>query len=70
MCDSSEENVTLVAISATITETCGFGLETPHDTGETVPYVIVGDNAFPLQENIRKPYAEKQLNDECREFNY
>ena len=41
-----------------------------HDTGETVPYVIVGDNASPLQENIMKPYAEKQLNDERRVFNY
>ena len=40
------------------------------DTGETLPFVIVGDNAFPLQENIMKPYAQKQLNDQGRIFNY
>ena len=27
-----------------------------------LPYVIVGDDAFPLKENIMKPYAQNNLN--------
>ena len=32
--------------------------------------MIVGDEAFPLKEEIMKPYARKQLDDAKRIFNY
>jgi len=35
-----------------------------------VPYVLVGDDAFPLKSNIMKPYAHRGLNDTERIFNY
>uniref|UniRef100_A0A1Y1LAJ7 DDE Tnp4 domain-containing protein n=1 Tax=Photinus pyralis TaxID=7054 RepID=A0A1Y1LAJ7_PHOPY len=35
-----------------------------------VPYVIVADDAFPLSERILKPYSSRNLNYECRIFNY
>ena len=41
------------------------------DGGETVlHYVIVGDNAFPLKENLTKPYPFWALFYEKRTFNY
>ena len=42
----------------------------PHMTGEKIPFVIIGDSAFPLQENIMKPYPEKGMDDKKRIFNY
>ena len=35
-----------------------------------VPYVILADDAFPLQENIMKPYPFKNNDVFCRVFNY
>ena len=35
-----------------------------------VPYVIVADEAFPLKENLLKPYSTKSLDDASRFFNY
>ena len=35
-----------------------------------MPFVIVGDSAFPLTENIMKPYPAKDLTDIRRIFNY
>ncbi|XP_017469369.1 PREDICTED: uncharacterized protein LOC108361284 [Rhagoletis zephyria] len=35
-----------------------------------VPYVVVADDAFPLQENVMKPYSHRQLSDDERIFNY
>ena len=40
------------------------------ETQQPLPYMIVGDEAFPLQEEIMKPYARKQLDDAKRIFNY
>lgn len=34
------------------------------------PFVLVGDDAFPLKAYLMRPYAEKELTDECRIFNY
>ena len=34
------------------------------------PYVIVGDEAFPLKHHVMKPYPEKGLTEEQRIFNY
>lgn len=35
-----------------------------------VPYVIVADEAFPLKENLIKPFPAKSLDDASRVFNY
>ena len=35
-----------------------------------MPFVIVADDAFPLQKHIMKPYAQRGLTDEKRSFNY
>ena len=37
---------------------------------EPVPFIFVGDNAFPLNEHVMKPYPEKGLTDIKRIFNY
>ena len=37
---------------------------------QPLPYMIVGDEAFSLKEEIMKPYARKQLDDANRIFNY
>ena len=37
---------------------------------EKIPFVFVADNAFPLSNNIMKPYAQKNLDDRKRIFNY
>lgn len=34
------------------------------------PHVVVGDEAFPLLENLLRPYPGKQLNTQRRIFNY
>jgi hypothetical protein len=36
----------------------------------SVPYVIVGDDAFPLKNYLLKPYPNRQLNVDKRIFNY
>ena len=40
------------------------------DRQVAVPYVIVADDAFPLQENIMKPYPYKSKDRVNRVFNY
>ncbi|XP_071653673.1 uncharacterized protein [Temnothorax longispinosus] len=35
-----------------------------------MPYVIVGDDAFPLKQNLMKPYPNRRLTIEKRIFNY
>ena len=35
-----------------------------------IPYVIVGDEAFQLSRFLMKPYARKELDEDCRIFNY
>ena len=40
------------------------------DRQVAVPYVIVADDAFPLQENIMKPYPNKSKDIVSRVFNY
>ena len=40
-----------------------------NDNGD-FPYVIVGDEAFPLKQYLLKPYARSSLNDKRRIFNY
>lgn len=35
-----------------------------------MPYVIVGDDAFPLKQNLMKPYPERGLTVEKRVYNY
>ena len=37
---------------------------------ECMPFILVGDNAFPLTKNMMKPYPEKKLDDRKRIFNY
>ncbi|XP_033103960.1 uncharacterized protein LOC117106669, partial [Anneissia japonica] len=39
-------------------------------TNVDVPYMIVADEAFPLREDIMKPYPLRQLTKEQRVFNY
>lgn len=34
------------------------------------PFVLVGDDAFPLKSYLMKPYPGRELTDECRIFNY
>ena len=40
------------------------------DAGTKLPYVMVADDAFPLRENIMKPYAFRGLSQEKRIYNY
>ena len=40
------------------------------DTETVVPYIIVGDDAFPLRPYIMKPYGKRALTVEERIFNY
>lgn len=37
---------------------------------ESVPYVLLADNAFPLQKHILKPYSLRNLTHDERIFNY
>ena len=37
---------------------------------DPVPFVLVGDKAFPLSEYLMKPYALRNLDDERRIYNY
>ena len=41
----------------------------PHGT-KSIPYVFVGDDAFPLKPYMMKPYPQTGLNDEKRVYNY
>ena len=43
--------------------------ELPND-GRKLPYVIVGDDAFPLKNYLIKPYPHQHLSREKRIFNY
>ena len=43
--------------------------ELPND-GRKLPYVIVGDDAFPLKTYLMKPYPHQHLSREKRIFNY
>ena len=40
-----------------------------NDSGD-IPYVLVGDDAFPLSRYMMKPYPQKYLCSEKRVFNY
>jgi hypothetical protein len=42
----------------------------PYTTHPNVPFVIVGDEAFPLKTNMMRPYPGKKLNEAQRIFNY
>ena len=42
----------------------------PGQTEPNIPFVIVGDDAFPLMENLMKPYSRRNLTDETRIYNY
>nr|XP_022907522.1 protein ALP1-like [Onthophagus taurus] len=44
--------------------------ENVEGTQFTLPYVFVGDEAFPLLPNLMKPYPRKKLNPDERIFNY
>lgn len=37
---------------------------------QPLPYVIVADDAFPLLNNLMKPYPERRLSQECKIYNY
>ena len=39
-------------------------------TGPSLPYVVVGDEAFPLRKNMLRPYPGRNLNKEKSVFNY
>lgn len=41
-----------------------------HSTGEPVPFVFIGDEAFPLLKNLMRPYPGNQLNTRKRGYNY
>ena len=38
--------------------------------GRMLPFVLVGDEAFPLKEYLMKPYPGRDLNEERRVYNY
>lgn len=42
----------------------------PGDVNKLFPFYFVADEAFPLTNNIMKPYARRQLTNENRIFNY
>lgn len=35
-----------------------------------IPYYLAGDDAFPLETNVMKPYSQRNLSEEKRIFNY
>ena len=37
---------------------------------DPVPFILVGDEAFPLSKYLMKPYAQRNLDDERRIYNY
>lgn len=39
-------------------------------TNELLPYVFIGDEAFPLMNNLMKPYPQRGINHDQRIFNY
>ena len=39
-------------------------------TTKPVPFYLAGDDAFPLENNIMKPYSQRNLSEEKRIFNY
>lgn len=39
-------------------------------TNDVVPYVFLGDEAYPLMENLMKPYSQKQISHDEKIFNY
>lgn len=39
-------------------------------TNDKVPYVFIGDEAFPLMENLMKPYSQKNISYDEKIFNY
>lgn len=41
-----------------------------YQDGEPLPFVFIGDEAFPLMENFMRPYPRHGLNSEKRVFNY
>lgn len=41
-----------------------------YEGGEPVPFVFIGDEAFPLMENFMRPYPRDQLDPQKRIFNY
>jgi hypothetical protein len=44
-------------------------IKLPH--GDTaVPYVFIGDEAFPLMENLMKPYSQRNITHDEKMFNY
>ena len=45
-------------------------LNIPLSDSESLPYVAVADDAFPLKTYLMKPYAFKNLCTEKRDFNY
>ncbi|XP_071054097.1 uncharacterized protein [Onthophagus taurus] len=45
--------------------------ELPNDeSGNKFPYYFAADNAFPLRQNIMRPYPERNINNKMRIFNY
>lgn len=52
-------------------ETLDLPQDAPLETSkEIVPFVFVGDEAFPLQAHVMRPYPRVQLTNEKRIFNY
>lgn len=54
---------------------CSKTLNIPNPTtlpnsDDKVPYVFIGDEAFPLMENLMKPYSQKNISYEEKIFNY
>lgn len=42
----------------------------PEGYDKTLPFVFVGDEAFPLSQNLMRPYARKNLNYKKKVYNY
>lgn len=46
------------------------GKSLPGTNKTIMPYIIVGDEAFPLTKQLKRPYARKNLNYKKKIFNY
>ena len=57
-------------VTSTLNLPCDKSLPGDEETENVIPYVILADDAFPMKRGIMKPYAQQNLSEGKRIFNY